>query len=596
MGEPPLPPTARRVDTALTYADERTDRQRDLFSADREMTWRLARVNGWAALVLGVLGTLAAFISGMSGGGRWTVFGPVFATLLMMVAPGLVLLLASPRVQGGERGAVAWALAAGAWLACGWGAVALLTFAANWLSAGGLTPGWAYSVVTPVIILALLVFPAAKLVYHAVRVLAYGGRGGTRDRTSGLDTGVDATDQDLWRLVGRISLLRFAGGAMLLALAVACLAFTIIPAPPEEPEPPPAGTPFDDLYAPPYGMPWAARRQAIDLLDRDGVLDEQQRRELDDVLRHSGALFPKVSGFKWDWLVRTQGKGLPKPEPNLEHRFELPDIAGSVTWFGSNPDLSIHTVDAGAGLNGDTVYVRAPYSNDARRWSLGAAERWALSLKPAGGKSPTREQVLAVCELIYPPPMYEEGRPPVITWPQFEASVLEDGTLKFRPPVPPGKEAAPVPGGPDGFIYLDPNGSRAVAPWSQRRAEAIAGAPRRALLPMWPLWPALLLAVAVGEIVFAVRAWTWSRPGRRGEPVALTRSAARRMLDPQTRLALAALVVAAVTLYRASATPVAPRGILLSTPVVMLALAAVTWVVWTAVVLPGRVIELARRE
>ena len=104
MGEPPLPPTARRADTALTYADERTDRQRDLFSADREMTWRLARANGWAALVLGVLGTLAAFISGMSGGGRWTVFGPVFATLLMMVAPGLVLLWPRPAYRAGSAG------------------------------------------------------------------------------------------------------------------------------------------------------------------------------------------------------------------------------------------------------------------------------------------------------------------------------------------------------------------------------------------------------------------------------------------------------------------------------------------------------------
>jgi hypothetical protein len=278
MGDQPLPPTARRADTALTYADDRTDRQRDLFSADRELTWRLARANGWGALVLGGLAVLGACMAGMApnsgGGGRWIVFAPVLVPLLGMVAPGLVLLSALSRVRGGERGPVVWTLAAGAWLACAWAATAGLSILGSFATSGPLI-----SVVTPVIIVALLVFPAAKLVYHAVRVLAYGGRGGTRDRTSGLDTGVDATDQDLWRLVGRVSLLRLSGGVTLMALAVTCLALTIIPAPPEEPEPPVAGTPVGDLYAQPYGMPRAARRQAIDSLDRDGVLDERQRRD-----------------------------------------------------------------------------------------------------------------------------------------------------------------------------------------------------------------------------------------------------------------------------------------------------------------------------
>src|SRR5437762_253676 len=106
----------------LRYADTRTDRLADQLSADREMTWRLARANGLAATGMGVvlglsyLGTIAA--------GTLDTLGTL-APLLGLAAPGGALLAALAGIRGGRRRPVITALAAGAWLGCAWAATAV---------------------------------------------------------------------------------------------------------------------------------------------------------------------------------------------------------------------------------------------------------------------------------------------------------------------------------------------------------------------------------------------------------------------------------------------------------------------------------------
>src|SRR5688572_18148657 len=236
-----LPPLRPATPSVLRYAEAPAEDHADLRSADREMTWRLARANGWGAAGIGGFAALAFATS------PWSrpvpSLGVALVPLLGVMAPGLVLLLARDGARAGRRGAVVAALVAGAWLACAWGAGAAL------LVVAGVRTGGVLSTAAPAAVLGCLLVPAAVLVYYAVRVLALGGRGGWRDKTSGLDVAAPAADEDLWRFAGRIGLLHLAGGAFLTAVGAACLFASVWrPAPP--PLPGAAGTPFHgDLHA-----------------------------------------------------------------------------------------------------------------------------------------------------------------------------------------------------------------------------------------------------------------------------------------------------------------------------------------------------------
>jgi hypothetical protein len=583
------PPPSHPAKGPLPYATSLTDSKADLFSADREMTWRLARANGWAAVGIGALAAVGVCIVQSPIAARFTA-RDVVASLAIpaaMMVPGLVLLWVAGRVRGGGRGAVIGALAAGVWLACTW----LLLAAGILLAAlrGGAGRADALlGAVGPVAALACLLIPAGKLVYHATRVLALGGRAGMRDQTSGLDVAITATDPDLWRLVARVSLLRLAGSCVLLAVAGACLAAALIQRPPPPPEPAPEGTVFEgDLYAS-HGVPGARRQQIVDTFDHEHLLRPEQRQQLDDLLRHVGALFdtlPAASGFAWGSFVQTKGSLAANPAGPVDREFEIPSVA-LISWRKGDPGFSASASNGFYSLlRGDTVWLTLTNGSESNReWSCAAVERWVLSIPRAGGRQPTREQVEALRQLVpVPEPPREEpiGPPPVL--PALDAALLDDGTLRVQ--------------APDGETrYFDPDGSPAVGPWSQRQAEAEAARPKLAWLPISPASPVVLGVLAIAGIVAAYRAIAESRPGRRGEPVQLTEAAARRLLVPQTVLSLVSALAVLVVAWHMSARNALPAGLLISMPAALLALAAAGWVYWTAIVLPGRAIALAREQ
>src|SRR4051794_32000844 len=123
MTERPPPPLLRAAQPALTYADADTDRQGDEFSADRELTWRLARANGWGGVGVGALlalGTGGELSGGVSSSDIRMAIAAVAVPLVGILLPGAVLLRAAGSIRGGGRGSVIAALAAAGWLACAW--------------------------------------------------------------------------------------------------------------------------------------------------------------------------------------------------------------------------------------------------------------------------------------------------------------------------------------------------------------------------------------------------------------------------------------------------------------------------------------------
>jgi hypothetical protein len=147
-----------------------------------------------------------------------------------------------------------------------------------------------------------------------------------------------------------------------------------------------------------------------------------------------------------------------------------------------------------------------------------------------------------------------------------------------------------------GTRYLDTDGLMQEASWSQRQADAEAARPKLAWLPISPAWPMVLGVLALAGIVAAYRAISESRPGRRGEPVQLTEAAARRLLAPQTVLSLVSALAVLIVAWHAHTRNALPAGLLTSTPAALLALGGAAWVYWTAIVLPGRAIALARDQ
>src|SRR5437763_6835055 len=88
------PPSKPPADAALAYADSLTDSQADLFSADREMTWRLSRANGWAGVAIGALAGVGFCLLQSIKDLRPTASGmlAMLAVPVAMIVPGAALL------------------------------------------------------------------------------------------------------------------------------------------------------------------------------------------------------------------------------------------------------------------------------------------------------------------------------------------------------------------------------------------------------------------------------------------------------------------------------------------------------------------------
>src|SRR5215218_4454467 len=86
----PLAPPPGPAGDVLRYAETGLDKAADRRSADREMTWRLARANGFAAVGVGVLACIMYLSAAVSAPGQRLSF--VLVPALALVAPGAALL------------------------------------------------------------------------------------------------------------------------------------------------------------------------------------------------------------------------------------------------------------------------------------------------------------------------------------------------------------------------------------------------------------------------------------------------------------------------------------------------------------------------
>src|SRR4051812_22660712 len=253
----------------------------------------------------------------------------------------------------------------------------------------------------PLAAVACLLYPAARLAYHAVRVLALGGHAGTRDQTSGLDVAVPATDEDLWRLVAHISLLHLAASAALLASAGVLLALALLRNP--LPPPPPAatlpqGSPLEiGRHDPVYGLPLKDRKRILSMYESDHPMQPWQRNGFDDLLRHAGLDFQTIT--KDRAIVRTDDdapgkKSLAGPRYRLKGEDE--DVFG---WEVTDGTFFLRYSWVSASVTGDVLRVKRLGGDERVIWSLGGLERFALAIERDTGVRPTREQVDAVAPL-----------------------------------------------------------------------------------------------------------------------------------------------------------------------------------------------------
>src|SRR5205085_2589056 len=137
------------------------------------------------------------------------------------------------------------------------------------------------------------------------------------------------------------------------------------------------------------------------------------------------------------------------------------------------------------------------------------------------------------------------GPPPVL--PVLDAALLEEGSLRVNLP-------------DVGTRFIDADGTVQEKPWSQRQAEAESARPKLAWLPIPPVWPAVLCVLALAGMVAAYRAIAEARPGRRGDPIELTETAARRLLMPQTVLSLVGALAVMIVAWKVLSTGALPRG------------------------------------
>jgi len=541
-----------------------------------------------------VLAVCSAMPTGISLPQRMGVVGVSAILPLGMAVLGGALVWSAGRIRDQGKGAVVVALVAGVLLAC-----LLLGMVLLFVAGAAAARRDLLAEVTPAVAAACLLLPAGKGVYHAVRVLALGARAGTRDRTSGLDAAVDATDEDVWRLARRVSLLHALGGGLLLPASAALLVPTLMSAPappPPEVSRPPQGTAYvPGRYDTSDGLPEEQRRRIVEGFDagRSGVrndwiddfepaepLTPRQRQELDDMLREAGGQFRSMSnGQRWRRSRADETRG----DGRLRGPHYRVGQAGVLCWQTRDGGLVLldHTIRTT--VDGDVIHVtQYAFQKPPRGWSMAARERWALRLQGETGKTPTVEQVDAVAQLFPVPPPVPDGmsRPPPVFAPG--ASVLDDGSMRVDCP--------------DGVTrYVDANGSVHTTPLAQRQAEEAAAAVPdgpRAKLNVSPAWPLACAVAAAALVVVAARAMRSS--GRGNEAAPLTGPAARRLFGWQTRLALAAAVLAAALTVRIDLHFGPARNIFISAPAALVILALGAWVCWVSYVLPRRVIALAR--
>jgi hypothetical protein len=269
----------------LGYADNKTDVEQAENSFDREMTKRLSRVIGICLVIFaGLLMLLSC--AGLTVSRANSSSGPLaFLAFLFLgyVLPGFILIASVGRTR--SLATLVFILLASVWTFC---VMATTLAGAIFLFARHIE---ADATILHSLADLLLMLGIAKLLYHDIRLLAFGGRrGGNAEAIIGLGALFSlrwVVDPELrrWALFAVQSARVLMG--LLLALAGGLLLRSALKSPIPSIAPAPAPFVPADLYGA-GGLPATERGQATAVFDAQRWMTNDERLLFDEALRHTG--------------------------------------------------------------------------------------------------------------------------------------------------------------------------------------------------------------------------------------------------------------------------------------------------------------------